>query len=139
MFRVVSSFEDLIKVFVVRGIVFVEEQAVAYGEEMDAHEFSAVHILGEHRREPVAAGRIRIVDQWAKLERIAVRKRFRRLNYGHQLVDFMVAHAHRQGFRKLKMHAQARLVNFYQQHGFQAQGDIFQEAGIDHYLMIREA
>jgi predicted GNAT family N-acyltransferase len=36
------------------------------------------------------------------------------------------------------MHAQTYLRHFYAQHGFQAQGEVFQEAGIDHYLMIKE-
>ena len=67
-----------------------------------------------------------------------MRKGYRGQDYGHQLVDFMIAHARRQGFRNIKMHAQARLVTFYRQHGFREQGDIFQEAGIDHYLMVHE-
>jgi predicted GNAT family N-acyltransferase len=136
MFRIATSVDDLIKVFVVRGIVFVEEQHCAYAEEMDKHEFSVVHVLGEVEGEPVAAGRIRFVDRWSKLERIAVRKAYRKLNYGHQLVDFMIAQARQHGFQKIKMHAQAHLVNFYQVHGFKARGEIFQEAGIDHYLMV---
>jgi predicted GNAT family N-acyltransferase len=136
MFRIASSVEDLIKVLVVRGIVFVEEQNVSYLEEMDEHEFSSVHVLGALKGEPVAAGRIRFVDQWSKLERIAVRKQYRKQNYGHQLVDYMIAHARRHGFKKIKMHAQARLVDFYKAHGFKVKGEMFLEAGIEHYLMV---
>jgi predicted GNAT family N-acyltransferase len=65
-----------------------------------------------------------------------VRKRYRKHHYGHQLVDFMIAQARRHGFKRIKMHAQARLVEFYRQHGFKIKGDLFQEADIDHYLMV---
>ena len=47
MFRIAESFDDLIKVFMVRGIVFVEEQQAPYREEVDEHEFGAIQILGE--------------------------------------------------------------------------------------------
>ena len=57
---------------------------------------------------------------------------------GHRLVDYLIEVARRYGYRKYKMHAQAYLQDFYAQHGFTAQGELFQEAGIDHYLMVRE-
>ena len=136
--RSVGSLEDLVKVFVVRGIVFCSEQQVAYALERDAHDCSAIHILGEVDGEPAAAGRIRAVEGWAKLERIAVRKRFRGRGFGHRLTDFMLETARRNGFSRFKMHAQAHLADFYRRHGFRPSGGIFAEAGIDHVLMILE-
>ncbi|OHB35837.1 MAG: GNAT family N-acetyltransferase [Planctomycetes bacterium GWA2_39_15] len=136
MFKVVMNLEDLIKVFVVRGIVFVEEQGVPYKTEHDEHDFSATHILGEENGEPFAAGRIRALGEYAKLERVAIRKSYRGKNFGHKLTDFMISVAKEQGFKKFKVHAQSYLADFYKQHGFEIIGDLFKEAGIDHYLMI---
>ena len=137
MFKVVTNLEDLIKVIVVRGIVFIEEQGVPYAIERDAYDCSATHILGEMDGEPFAAGRIRAVGEYAKLERVAIRKSYRGRNLGHELTDFMLSVAQEQGFKRFKVHAQSYLKDFYQKHGFEVVGDMFKEAGIDHYLMIR--
>ena len=137
MFKVVTNQEDLIKAFVVRGIVFIEEQGVPYKVEHDEHDFSATHILGEMDGEPFAAGRIRAVGEYAKLERVAIRKSYRGKGLGHKLTDFMITAAKDHGFKKFKVHAQSYLKDFYQKHGFEVVGDMFKEAGIDHYLMIR--
>ncbi len=138
MFKVVTNQEDLIKAFIVRGIVFIEEQGVSYNIEHDEHDFSATHILGEMDGEPFAAGRIRALGEYAKLERVAIRKAYRGKGLGHKLTEFMIAVAQEQGFKRFKVHAQSYLKDFYQKHGFEVVGDMFKEAGIDHYLMIRD-
>ena len=132
MFKIATTLDDLLKAFLVRGIVFIEEQDVPYALEVDELEHSALHILGENAGEPIAAGRIRFLGEFAKLERIAVRKAYRRQGIGHQLVDYMLETARKNGFHAYKM------SDFYAQHGFTVQGDLFVEAGIDHYLMLRD-
>jgi predicted GNAT family N-acyltransferase/uncharacterized RDD family membrane protein YckC len=133
----VTSRADLLRCFVVRSIVFVGEQRCPIDEEFDGLDASAVEVLGEEAGEPVATGRIRNVDGWAKLERIAVLQPARGHALGHQLVEFMLEVARQRGFRNFKMHAQAYLVEFYRQHGFEPRGEMFREAGIDHYLMVK--
>jgi len=54
------------------------------------------------------------------------------------LTEFMIAVAKEQGFKKLKLHAQSYLIDFYRKHGFEIVGDMFKEAGIDHHLMVRD-
>ncbi len=138
MFKVVTNLEDMVKAFIVRGIVFIEEQGVPYEIEHDAYDLSATHILGEMDGEPFAVGRIRAVGEYAKLERVAIRKSYRGKGLGHKLTEFMITVAKDQGFKKFKVHAQSYLKDFYQKHGFEVVGDMFKEAGIDHYLMIRD-
>jgi len=139
MLKIVTNFDELLKAFMVRAIVFIEEQHVPYNIEVDEFEHSALHIVGEMEDgEPYACGRIRFLGEYAKLERIAVRKDFRRRNLGHELVDFMMDVAREKGFHKFKMHAQAHLTGFYGKHGFRAVGEIFKEADIDHYLMVKD-
>jgi len=130
--------EDVQRVFAVRSIVFIGEQRCPYLEEFDGLDAGALHILGEEDGEPIAAGRIRSVEGVAKLERIAVLAPARGRGLGHELVEFMLQAARDRGFRGFKMHAQAHLVDFYRRHGFEPHGELFQEAGIDHYLMIRD-
>lgn len=138
MFKIVTTMDELSRAYAVRSIVFLEEQKCSYALEFDEYEHSAVHILGEEHGEPFAVGRIRYLASYAKLERIALRQAWRGRGLGHQLVEFMLAVAQAHGFTHYKMHAQAHLTRFYQQHGFVVQGDIFEEANIPHYLMIRQ-
>ena len=75
--------------------------------------------------------------EFAKQERVTVRDPYRGKGLGHKLADFMISVAKEQGFKKFKVHAQSYLKDFYQKHGFEVVGDMFKEAGLDHYLMIR--
>ena len=138
LFRVCTTLDDLTKAYMVRAIVFIEEQQVAYAEEVDELEHSALHILGEMDGEPMAAARMRFLGEYAKLERIAVRKSWRGRGLGHELVEYMLELARERGFHRFKMHAQAHLVDFYRVHGFEPKGEMFQEARIDHFLMVKE-
>ena len=136
MFKIVTTLDELIKAYTVRAVVFIGEQKCPYHEEIDEHEYSCIHIIGEVDGEPIAAARIRFPGRYAKLERIAVRKEWRGQGLGHQLVDYMLAECRARGYSSFRMHAQAHLTDFYAEHGFIKQGDIFDEAGIDHYLMV---
>lgn len=150
MFRIAATPADRLKCLIVRGIVFIEEQQVRYDEEIDEHDAAAaaepvpggpppvLHILGELAGEPVAAGRLRFLGDWAKLERICVRPPWRGGGQGHRLVEFMLEEACRRGYRRFRMHAQRHLAEFYAGHGFAVSGEPFDEAGIVHVLMVRE-
>lgn len=137
--RIATLEEDVLKVLVVRGIVFIEEQQVDWEGEIDEFEKSATHILGEVQGQPVATGRLRFFDDgWVKVERIAVRPRWRGRGYAKEIVIFMLEHARERGAKKFKMHAQVYLEDFYREFGFRREGDIFDECGIDHIYMVRE-
>ena len=137
-FRVAASDEDLTKAMVVRGIVFCGEQGIAYSIERDEFETSAIHVLGEIEDEPVAAGRVRLLDEYAKLERIAVRAPYRGQGIGHELTEFLITVARDRGYTSYRMNAQAHLESFYAKLGFRATGERFLEADIEHVLMIKE-
>lgn len=137
--RIATSDLDVLKAHVIRGIVFIEEQEVDWEGEIDAFEAEAIHILGEADGQPVACARLREVDGGVmKLERIAVRRRWRGRGYGRQVVEFMLAHARTLGAKRFKMHAQSHLEDFYAQLGFTREGDNFDECGIDHVTMVRD-
>lgn len=139
LFRIATTSEDILKVMVIRGIVFIEEQGVDWEGEIDEFEDSSIHILGEVDGQPVASGRLRMMPGgWAKLERIAVRPRWRGNGFAKGVVRVLLEEADRRGAAKLKLHAQVYLENFYQGFGFHREGAVFDECGIDHILMIRE-
>lgn len=137
--RIARDADDLLKVMVVRGIVFVEEQQVDWEGEFDEYEPAAIHVLAEAGGQPVGAGRLRLLpDGWAKFERIAVRPRWRGQGLARRIVLFLLDEARGRGVRRFRLHAQVYLEDFYAGHGFVRQGDVFDECGIDHILMTRE-
>jgi predicted GNAT family N-acyltransferase len=136
-FRIADDEDALRRAFAVRAMVFCDEQGIPYDLEHDENDRTALHVLGELDGEPAAAGRMRFIGDTAKLERLAVRKNFRGRGFGRMLTDYMIATAALRGCAKCKMHAQAYLKDFYAAHGFVVEGELFQEAGIDHYLMRR--
>jgi predicted GNAT family N-acyltransferase len=137
--RIATSEEDVLKALVVRGIVFIEEQQVDWEGEIDEFEKTATHFLGEAGGQPVATGRLRFFeDGWVKVERIAVRPRWRGKGYAREIVAFMLDHATAAGAVKFKMHAQVHLEEFYRGFGFRREGGVFDECGIDHITMVRE-
>lgn len=139
VFRVATTPADLLKVMVVRGIVFHDEQGVDWNDEFDADDAAAIHVVGEADGQPVASGRLLpLPGGWAKLGRIAVREQWRGRGYAHGMVGVLLQEARRLGATKLKLHAQVYLEDFYAGYGFARQGGVFDECGIDHLLMTRE-
>lgn len=138
VFQIVTTLDGLVKAFSIRAIVFIEEQQCTYQDELDGLDYAAVHILGEHDSEPFGVGRIRFLGDYAKLERIALRKTYRGQGYGNQLIEFMIAVARERGYHKYKLHAQVQAIGFYEKHSFVADGEVFEEAGIPHRLMLRD-
>lgn len=139
VFRVAATPADLLKVMVVRGIVFHDEQGVGFDDEFDDADAAAIHVLGEADGQPAASGRLVLLDGgWAKLGRVAVREQWRGLGFAHGMVGVLLQEAQRRGVTKLKLHAQVYLEDFYAGYGFERQGPVFDECGIDHILMTRE-
>jgi len=137
--RIAVTAPDVLKVMVVRGIVFIEEQQVDWEGEIDEFEDQSVHVLAECDGEPVGSGRLRMLeDGWAKLERIAVRPRWRGRGLARDITRFLMDEARNHGATRMKLHAQAHLEDFYADFGFRREGDIFVECGLDHVLMLRE-
>ena len=88
--------------------------------------------------QPGATASIRFFGDTAKLERRAIRKAWRGQGLGDRLLEFMLATARTRGSRRFKLHGQAHLRAFYEQHGFRVEGDPFREAGIPHLLLRRK-
>ena len=137
-YNIVTTSEDLQKAFCVRNIVFCEGQNCPYSIEFDGLDFSAVHFLGTIKDEPIATARMRLFKDYAKIERLAVRKAYRGKNIGKEMFAFVLKHIDELGYKKIKIHAQSYLVKFYEDFGFVCKGEKFLEASIEHYCMEKE-
>ena len=115
---VARSFDDLMRVVSIRGAVYIGEQECPYDEEFDGNDASSTHLIGYAGREPAGCIRVRYFADFAKIERLAVRKEFRNTRLSFQLVRAAIELCQMKGYHRLYGHAQKRLVNFWSRFGF---------------------
>jgi predicted GNAT family N-acyltransferase len=101
----------------VRSVVYMGEQHCPYDEEYDGNDFAgATHLILSSGGEPVGVVRIRWFSDFAKLERMALRKEFR----GNRAVMVLIREAFnlaaRKGYRRIMGHAQRRVATFWVRH-----------------------
>lgn len=117
--KVARSIEELMQAFAIRAAVFLSEQHCPYAEEFDGNDFSATQFLALVGGEPASTCRMRYFAEFAKLERVAVRREFRKSGVAAQMIDFALELCRQKGYRRIYGHAQARLVPFWQKFGFE--------------------
>jgi predicted GNAT family N-acyltransferase len=115
---IARTFEDVMRVMTIRSAIYLGEQHCPYEEEFDGNDFSATHLIGYVGNEPAACLRIRYFADFAKIERLAVRKEFRNTRLAFQLVRAGIELCRVKGYRRLYGHAQKRLTGFWARFGF---------------------
>jgi predicted GNAT family N-acyltransferase len=118
----------------IRTTVFVEEQRVPPGIEMDQHDAACLHALAYAQGGAVGTGRL-LPD--GHIGRMAVLKESRALGVGGAILERLVDEARRRGMRQVVLSAQTHALGFYRRHGFREVGAVFEEAGIPHQEMRR--
>ena len=121
----------------IRTRVFVDEQGVPPELEEDIHDRTATHWLALSTEGPVGTARSRRLGEDAKAERVAVEQRFRRRGVGQALMEAIESWARQQHLEHLQLNAQLTALPFYRRLGYQAEGAIFQDAGIPHRRLIK--
>lgn len=128
--------EDLDKVFSIRKIVFVDEQNCPPELEWE-HEDESTHFLATSNGQPCGACRWRKTDAGYKLERFAVLNEFRGQGVGRALIaealSDLPADAH-----YVYLNSQLDAMSLYAKFGFVAEGEQFEEAGIQHFKMVKQ-
>jgi len=114
---VAHTVEDWMRVASVRSAVYMGEQQCPYEEEYDGNDFSGVHLLGYAGDEPAGCIRIRHFADFAKVERLAVRKEFRNSRLSFLLVKAAIELCRIKGYRRIYGHAQRRLLDFWRMFG----------------------
>ncbi len=118
----------------VRFAVFVEEQAVPAELEMDDADEHCVHVLAFADESAVGTARIDF-EHAGKVGRLAVTRPMRGRGIGTALMRRLHELAHERGLESVWCHAQVAAAPFYAALGYEASGERFDEAGIEHVLM----
>lgn len=117
--------------------VFVKEQGVPAELEMDELDPICRHVVASnHLGHAVATGRlITEAPGVARIGRMAVARELRGSRVGRQVLDALIAAARERGDHEVVLHAQVHAQNFYGRAGFVPEGEVYDEAGIDHITM----
>ena len=118
----------------IRLAVFVEEQGVAREIEMDEMDAQCIHALAFEDGAALGTGRL-LPD--GHIGRMAILKPWRGRGIGSAILHSLIDAARRRGDRRVMLSAQVQALEFYRAHGFQPEGEVYEEAGIPHQAMIR--
>lgn len=130
--------QQLEDAFFVRKEVFIKEQHVSPEEEMDHLDQESSHLVIYDEKEPIGAGRLRLVDGYGKLERICVLKSHRSLGVGNLIIQALEEEAAKQGAVQFMLNAQTQAVPFYEKHGYKVVSEEFLDANIPHVKMVKK-
>jgi len=121
----------------IRNQVFVVEQGVPFEREIDQDEAHCIHfVLYTDAQE--AQGTVRLLpleNGQIKVQRMAILAEYRQQGLGQVLLREAEAFAKNQGFDTIKLGAQLTAIPFYEKLDYQAYGEVFEDAGIQHLNM----
>jgi predicted GNAT family N-acyltransferase len=123
----------------IRRRVFIEEQGVPEALELDEFDEEAVCWIARISGRAVGTARARLVEGYAKAERVAVLPELRRRGVGRALMDALEAWAFGRGLDRVGLNAQESAIAFYRTLGYRVTGEPFEEAGIPHRAMTKRA
>ena len=115
---VARTFDDLMRVAAIRNSVYIGEQECPYSEEYDGNDLSATHLLAYLGDEPVGCLRLRFFADFAKFERMAIRKEYRKSRAAIQLARAGFKFCQKKGYRRVYGHIHERLAPFWSKFGF---------------------
>lgn len=118
--------------------VFVIEQHVPEELEWDAHDAEAVHFACEDESggKIIATARLVYEGSVAVIGRLCVAKPHRGKKIATAIMLEALAYCRARGLTQIELHAQLYLQPFYESLGFNARGQVYLEAGIDHITMV---
>ena len=134
----VSVPTDIQSCLAIRHQVFVEGQNVPLDEEVDGLDSSSEHYLLYLNQQPAGTARVRYIEDFAKIERVAILETYQQQGLGHVLMRFIIENLQENHqIKKAKLGAQTYAIAFYEKLGFEVCGDEYLDAGIPHKDMQR--
>jgi hypothetical protein len=111
--EVVTTYEQMLHAYAIRGICFMEEHGVKARQTFDGNDYQATHMIVYAADEPVGTLRIRWFKDFAKLERTAFREKHRNPHVLKAFAFFVFDHVARKGYDKVITHAQPKYARLW--------------------------
>ena len=114
---VCRTVHDIMQAMAVRTLVYLGEQACPYDEEYDGNDFAgSTHLVLRREGEPIGTLRIRWFADFAKVERVAVRREHRGGRATLMLILAAKRLAEKKNYRQILGYGQVRLIPFWEQY-----------------------
>lgn len=114
---VCRTLPEIMQAIAVRTLVYMGEQQCPYDEEYDGNDFAGTtHMLMRRNGEPIGALRIRWFADFAKFERVAVRREYRGGRATLKMILAAKRLAEKKNYRKILGYGQTRLIPFWNQY-----------------------
>jgi predicted GNAT family N-acyltransferase len=120
-----------------REEVFCGEQGVSLAEERDGLDEEALHLVVVDDGVVVATCRLLVEGTTVKLGRMAVSRTRRGLGLARALITEAETRARALGAKRMVLAAQLNAQALYDRAGYDAYGDVFLDAGIEHVMMAK--
>lgn len=131
---VAKTQKEILDNVLVRGKVFIVEQAIDWNIEFDGLDDVSVLFTAYIDGLPVGAARL----YKSKVGRVATLKDYRKKGIASLIMKKIEEYAFENKIDKLVLNAQLQVKDFYINLGYIPEGNIFQEADIDHIRMTKK-
>ena len=121
----------------VRHEVFCDEQGVSRADERDGRDADAMHLVAVEDGIVIATCRLLIEGTTVKLGRMAVARSRRGLGLARALLSEADARARALGAERIVLAAQLGAQTLYERAGYEPDGEVFLDAGIEHVMMAK--
>lgn len=117
----------------IRLEVFVHEQQVPLEEELDGLDEQSEHYLIWSDAKAIGTTRVRRINDYAKIERVALLAAFRGQGFGYCMMQHILADlVALPDIAPVKLSAQTTVIHFYERLGFVICSEEYMDAGIAH-------
>lgn len=122
--------------FDLRQQVFTQEQGFPAEIDIDEYDDAALHVVLYLNQQPAAVLRCVLLDNGLiKVGRVAVQKSHRGKGLGREMMKFVQQYGTANQYQKIGLSAQHTAISFYQSLGYQTEGEMYDEDGMDHIFM----
>jgi predicted GNAT family N-acyltransferase len=133
--RLARDRAEIREALTLRERVFSGEQGIRPEADRDGRDDEALHVIAREDDTLVGTCRLIVSGEVALLGRLAVESSGRRRGIGKAVLEAAERSARAAGAKRIALHAQLPVRDFYERSGYSAYGDEFEEEGIEHVAM----
>ena len=119
----------------IRKIVFSDEMGISEHKLFDKFDQESEHFIFVEQNNVIGSVRLRQVEGYIKLERMAIYEEFRQKKFGHDAISQIIDYYKNKPFTKIILDSIYDIRNFYKKCGFVEVGKIFDRVDLPHIRM----